>query len=259
MSVLISALTTPAAALNDINESSGQLTFFNDNRKEEQPIFEYRELFDFSDCFIHKNNKPLELLPLFQNNYEMSNTYKTSIFYKNLTNIKMQDTRTNIVNIAKSQLGYIEGNSNSNLSGEKEGRYNRTEYGYWYGMQDEWCAMFVSWCANLAGDTNVPKHALCSAGLKNFMKNGLAHSRDEIKNGHYIPQPGDIVYFKDTSRDNSVLTTHVGIVIEYKNGILYTIEGNTLPNDKSISCGGIVEEKQRSINSNYVVYVCESV
>lgn len=242
---------TPSSAfwLEDIPKLENETTYI-----------EVRERLDFIHCDIVKLQEQLEIIkPFIKINYNVSETYKNSKYYQNLTAVEDIDTRTNIVNIAKSQLGYIEGNNSSDLSGEKEGKYNRTEYGYWYGMQDEWCAMFVSWCANLAGDTNVPKHALCSAGLKNFMKNGLAHSREDIANGLYIPQPGDIIYYCNRSDSGIKLTTHVGIVIEYKDGKIYTIEGNTTPNDKSINCGGIVETKCYSINNKYVVYICELV
>ena len=206
-----------------------------------------------------EHKKPYFFNPLIYN-YSASKLYQSSIYYENLIQLEnANDVRQNMVNLAKSQLGYIEGNNSSQLSGAS-GKGNYTEYGRWYGMQDEWCAMFVSWCANLAGETNVPKHALCRAGLKKFIDAGTAHSRQEIIDGKYIPQPGDIIYFCTSSAAaNGKLTTHVGIVTDYKDGRIYTIEGNTTPNDKSISCGGIVEEKTYKITNTYVAYVCELI
>ena len=137
------------------------------------------------------------------------------------------------------------------LSGEEAGKRNYTEFGNWYGMQDEWCAMFVSWCANLAGETNVPKHALCSAGLKKFIANGTAHSRSEIATGNYVPQPGDIIYFLDSdSAAEGRITSHVGIVEKYEDGYIYTIEGNA---------GNAVKQYKYSIKNTYVAYVCELI
>lgn len=48
---------------------------------------------------------------------------------------------TNVVDIAKSQVGYTEiGKKNDNM------------YGKWYGLNfNPWCAMFVSWCFDQAG------------------------------------------------------------------------------------------------------------
>ena len=50
----------------------------------------------------------------------------------------MTNQREDILKIARSQIGY------------KEVSNNWTKYGQWYGMQDDWCAIFVSWCANQA-------------------------------------------------------------------------------------------------------------
>ena len=64
-----------------------------------------------------------------------------------------------LVNIAKGQLG--------NEGGEK--------FWSWYGFtsREEWCACFVSWCANQAGliqSGAVPKFSLCTDG-KNWFQN----------------------------------------------------------------------------------------
>lgn len=192
--------------------------------------------------------------------YDGSATYQQSIFYENLTSINKDDVRTNMVNIAKSQIGYMEGQNKKQLDGTTLSYGNYTEYGSWYGMQDAWCAMFVSWCANLAGETNIPKHASCTSGLKALQKQGVAHTRQGVANGDYMPQPGDIIYFAtQSSLNNGKLASHVGIVIEYKDGIIYTIEGNTTPNNKAIKSGGIVEEKSYKITNTYIVYICELI
>ena len=192
--------------------------------------------------------------------YNGSASYEQSIYYERLISINKKDIRTNMVNIAKSQLGYMEGMSNKQLDGTMVSSGNYTEYGSWYGMQDAWCAMFVSWCANLAGETNIPKHASCTTGLKALQKKSVAHTRQEIANGEYIPQPGDIVYFANKSiLSSGKISSHVGIVVKYEDGYLYTIEGNTTPNNKAIKTGGIVEEKVYSITNEYVIYICELV
>ena len=234
------------------------------DKLEEPPRREIIYTVEVQNPIVSSHIRPTNNLPTiqyFRPNYEVSKSYKESRFYENLLSIIMtDDIRENIVNIAMSQLGYIEGNYPGRLSGENQEDGNYTEYGYWYGMQDEWCAMFVSWCTSMAGETNVPKHALCSSGLNKFIKNGTAHSRQDIVDGNYIPQAGDVIYFCTKSgAENGKTTTHVGIVTEYKDGYIYTIEGNTTPNDKSIKCGGIVETKKYSITNTYVVYVCETV
>ncbi|HBP25391.1 MAG TPA: hypothetical protein DD618_00340, partial [Acholeplasmatales bacterium] len=65
------------------------------------------------------------------------------------------DYASRLVETALSQEGYVEGPNND------------TKYGDWYGLSNaEWCAMFVSWCANQSGITTtiIPKYASCSLG-----------------------------------------------------------------------------------------------
>lgn len=77
-----------------------------------------------------------------------SKYYKKSKFYKRLMALKLSgSSRTNILAIANSQMGYHEGNKTSQMGGTSSGSKNYTEYGYYYGLQGAWCAMFVNWCA----------------------------------------------------------------------------------------------------------------
>lgn len=112
-----------------------------------------------------------------------------------------------IVEVAASQIG--------NVGGQP--------YWSWYGFSGrvEWCACFVSWCANECGYIEagaVPKFAACSAGVQWFKSAGLWHDRG------YEPQPGDIVFF-DWGGDGGA--DHVGIVESCDGSTVHTIEGNT--------------------------------
>lgn len=188
--------------------------------------------------------------------YSGSSSYKSGKYYKNLINVQLTgDQRVDIVNIAKSQIGYQEGSSSSQLSGTAYGSKNYTEYGRWYGMQDMWCAMFVSWCANVAGipKSVVPSHAYTPTGLQWFKDRGRAYSRTTVANGGYTPKPGDIIYFK--SGRNSNPTNHVGIVTKYSNGTVYTVEGNTSSATISTN-GGSTCSKSYSISNTYIKYIC---
>ncbi len=188
--------------------------------------------------------------------YSGSSSYKSGKYYTNLTKVTLTgDQRVDIVNIAKSQVGYQEGGSSSQLSGTVRGNGNYTEYGRWYGLQDMWCAMFVSWCANVAGVSTsvVPSHSYTPTGLNWFKNKGQAYSRATIAAGGYTPQPGDIIYFKSSRNQN--ITNHVGIVTKYSNGTIYTVEGNTSSATISTN-GGAVCEKSYSISNTYIVYVC---
>lgn len=189
--------------------------------------------------------------------FNVVKTYEDGKYYAALQNVtKTGNMRTDIVNIAKSQNGYLEGNSNDDLSGENtNGSNNYTEYGRWYGLQDMWCAMFVSWCANQAGVSTsvIPKTASTVTALNYFIKQGTAHTRASIAAGNYTPQAGDIIFFK--SGRNSAITNHIGIVTSYSGTTINTIEGNTSSATISTN-GGCVRAKSYSITNTYIVYVC---
>lgn len=130
---------------------------------------------------------------------------------------------TDIVSVAESQLG--------NVGGQP--------YWSWYGFSSrvEWCATFVSWCANQCGYIEngiIPKFASCeSEGVAWFKACGL------WQNGGYTPKPGDIIFF-DWADKHDGNADHVGIVKKVEGGKVYTIEGNS--ND---SC----KERSYDINS----------
>ena len=111
-----------------------------------------------------------------------------------------------IVDIALTQVG--------NVGGEP--------YWSWWGLSEraEWCAMFVSWCADQAGLLDagaIPKFENCVWGANWFKDNaGWADGSAE-------PSPGDIIFF-DWEPDG--YPDHVGIVEKCENGVVYTVEGN---------------------------------
>ena len=96
-------------------------------------------------------------------------------------------------------------------------------YWSWYGFEGrvEWCACFVSWCANECGyiDTGViPKFAGCVLGSQWFKDRG------QWRDGSFEPSAGHIIFF-DWEGDGE--TDHVGIVECVENGTVYTVEGNS--------------------------------
>ncbi len=119
-----------------------------------------------------------------------------------------------IVVVALSQVG--------NVGGEP--------YWSWYGFGSrvEWCACFVSWCANECGyiDTGViPKYAGCVNGVQWFKDRG------QWIDGSAEPVPGMIIFFdwdnKGSSGPQDGQSDHTGIVEKVENGIVYTVEGNS--------------------------------
>ena len=96
-------------------------------------------------------------------------------------------------------------------------------YWSWYGFDSrvEWCACFVSWCANECGYIDagiIPKYAGCVNGAQWFKDRGQWADRN------YEPAPGTIIFF-DWEGDGE--TDHTGIVQKCENGTVYTVEGNS--------------------------------
>lgn len=96
-------------------------------------------------------------------------------------------------------------------------------YWSWYGFDSrvEWCACFVSWCADQCGYIDsglIPKFAGCIDGANWFKSNNRWNDRN------YEPKAGDIIFF-DWEDDGT--TDYVGIVEKCENGTVYTVEGNS--------------------------------
>ena len=112
-----------------------------------------------------------------------------------------------IVSVAMGQLG--------NSGGQK--------FWSWYGFDSrvEWCACFVSWCADQSGlieSGNVPKFSLCSDGVSWFQ------GKNKWQSGGTTPTAGMIIFF-DWDHDGN--SDHVGIVEKCEGGRVYTVEGNS--------------------------------
>ncbi len=141
--------------------------------------------------------------------------------------------------IAQEEVGYTESGTNV------------TKYGSWYGLQDEWCAMFVAWCANQANISTsiIPKYAYC-LDMRDFFEDRGKFLASSAYGGSVQPQVGDI-YFQGTSASSA---THVGIIYKVSGNTIYTIEGNV---------SNKVLTKSHSLTSSSFVgfgrpaYVCE--
>ncbi len=112
-------------------------------------------------------------------------------------------------------------------------------YWSWYGFDGrvEWCACFVSWCADQCGYLDsgiVPKFAGCVDGANWFKGNGQWQDRN------YEPTAGTIIFF-DWENDGE--TDHAGIVEKCENGVVYTVEGNS---------GDACRQNQYSVGSSSI-------
>ena len=99
-------------------------------------------------------------------------------------------------------------------------------YWSWYGFSGrvEWCACFVSWCADQCGYLEsgiIPRFSLCSDGVDWFSGNGQWQGKD------YEPKAGDIIFFDWSNDGQDGGADHVGIVEKCEDGVVYTVEGNS--------------------------------
>ena len=112
-------------------------------------------------------------------------------------------------------------------------------YWSWYGFggRVEWCACFVSWCADQCGYLEsgiIPKFSLCSDGVNWFKSKG------QWQDKNYEPTAGNIIFF-DWDGDGTI--DHVGIVEKSENGVVYTVEGNS---------GDVCKQKQYAVGSSVI-------
>ena len=180
----------------------------------------------------------LAVKPMLSPSYTPSASYRSGKYYTQLCNVSLTgNQRTDLVNVARSQVGYHEGDSTSQLHGESSGSSNYTEYGYWYGTQVQgnsggsyyaWCAYFISWCARQAG---IPTSIISNASYACAgSDNGDFKNLDFYSRGSYTPKVGDLVFFDWLDGDQYVWD-HVEIVIGVDSSSVTTLGGNTGTND----------------------------
>lgn len=151
-------------------------------------------------------------------------------------------TRNDIVNKARSWLGYSE---SSGKHREIVDVYNNNiprPRGYKVSYSDAWCATFVSAVSIACGATDIiPPECSCY-----YMVQGFQRLNRWIEDDTYIPSPGDIVFYdwQDTGTgDNRGTPDHVGIVESVHGSEITVIEGNR--NDS-------VERRIITVNGQYI-------
>ena len=134
-------------------------------------------------------------------------------------------TVSDVLNVAKKELGYKESPAGS----------NKTKYGSWYGLDGyAWCVMFVQWVFNQAGVSLPVKTASCTVLMNRAKTSGMW-----VTSGF---KPGDVVIY-DWGGDR--VPDHCGIVESVSGNMVTAIEGNTaVGND---SDGGEVMRRNRSV------------
>lgn len=156
-------------------------------------------------------------------------------------------TAARFLEVAKSQIGVIEGPKN-----------NETIYGAFTGNNFQpWCGSLMMWVAKQSGCT-IPNTVYTPSGAAAFKSQGRWA---DAANAH--PQPGDLIYFSFVPEATpSSPIQHVGVVVKDNNdGTITTVEGNTTPDNRpkgSPNNGGEVASNVRGykVNNSRHLWAC---
>ena len=139
----------------------------------------------------------------------------------------MTATLVQVLNVARSQIGHVEGRDNANPYAPAVG----------FADHEPWCDSFVSWAFWRAGAQDIGgRFAYCPSHVEWFRRRGQLGR---------VPRVGAVVFFDWSGRG---VAEHVGLVeAVLPDGRLQTIEGNTSRGDAgSQSDGGGVWRRFRS-------------
>ncbi len=178
--------------------------------------------------------------------YKVSSAYKSSTYHQNLRALPLvRDGAFDTLSAALSQYGYHEGASSADYhGGNTASSGNYTEYGYAYGTVNgtysyAWCAVFVSWCMQQAGEADSAGGAFasCSLWVARLKELGQYTSRSA-----HTPKMGDLIFFRSAGVGR--VSDHVGLVRFVKGGRVYTVEGNS---------SGQVALRDYALSDTYIV------
>lgn len=156
-----------------------------------------------------------------------------------------------LLKTANDEIGYLEKKNNAYLDNKtaNAGESNYTKY--WRDLKPEWqgepwCDAFVSWCFLKTFGADMAQKLLCG-GLYSYYTPASANYFKAHKQWYTTPRSGDVVYFQVGGNIG-----HTGIVEDYKNGYVITIEGNASGASGVIQNGGGVCRKTYKYGSSYI-------
>ncbi|WP_031013285.1 CHAP domain-containing protein [Streptomyces sp. NRRL S-475] len=136
--------------------------------------------------------------------------------------------------VAKGEVGTHEGRSGGHWNNDQ--KYSKEVPGLAWSNWQAWCATFVSWVAYKAGaETLYPRTASCAVGVAWFKNQGRFSE---------YPAVGAQVFYGPGGG------SHTGLVMDYDDDWIYTVEGNT--NDSGSAEGDGVYTKKRARRSDWV-------
>ena len=195
-----------------------------------------------------------------------SKDYLESRYFTNLLQCDLSENlRKNVITVAESQIGYHEGDSESDLAGmNKAGTGNYTEYERLLGTQNaSWCSEFACWCIRMAGVPYDIINDSRSANINNYTLNSrtICYLRNEttLGGGNYEPRSGDIILWAEdraTYTDDENLK-HSSIFVrkvteDNQSAFIETIDGNKSDNVSS-AIRQVSKNDGSIMNDNYMV------
>ena len=126
--------------------------------------------------------------------------YKSSSYYTTLLQTELTGNyRDDVIAIARSQIGYHEGDSEADYGGgNTDGEGDVSEYGRFLGSSgNAWCSEFASWCIRMAGVPTSLVNSSKGANANTFTADTTAayHPWSETVwgGGSYTPGKGDVI------------------------------------------------------------------
>lgn len=155
-----------------------------------------------------------------------------------------------VLQVANGEIGYTEKDSKADIYiYSKSGTRNFTKYAQeeFPELQGQpWCDVFVDWCFIQAYGRKKAEKLL--GGFSGYTPTSESYFRKMKQNVSQIyAEPGDVIFFK-----NSIRTCHTGIVLERTASEIFTIEGNTSPQEGVVSNGGMVCMKRYPLSYNRI-------
>lgn len=168
-----------------------------------------------------------------------------------------------VIATARAEIGYLEKATNAQLdsktanAGDKNWNkfaafldnlgvvYNGKKNGY------AWCDIFVDWCFITTFGLELGMALLCQAfsGLGAGCTYSMRYFKEKGQFYTSNPQPGDQIFF---TNDKGATSYHTGLVVDAKDGKVYTIEGNTSSLAGVVPNGGCVRDKSYKLTASYI-------
>ena len=167
----------------------------------------------------------------------------------------MSNYASTVINIALAEVGYLEKKSNKNLDSKtaNAGSANYTKYGrdmhkLYPAVMDfpaAWCDAFVDWCFQKAYGVSNAKGILCG-DFNDYTPSSAQLYKNKGAWGK-TPKIGAQIFFTNGTR-----ICHTGLVYDFDNRYVYTVEGNTSGASGVIANGGGVCKKKYLLTNSKI-------